>query len=484
MAFIWPWFEIYFWISFMLVNIVFAFIIIYYERKHPYITLAWVTFLMLVPVLGFIVYLLFGRTLHREKMFLLKAEQDEELHKKVNDQLKLIHEKEIDPADPEMARFLDMVRMLIVNGGALGTKNNQVRLFSDGEEKFGALLKDIEGAMHHINLEYYIFRDDELGKRFVSALAAKAKEGVEVRVLKDGAGCSSLPKNFFKEITDAGGQVVGFYEKTGQTFFRLNFRNHRKIVIIDGRIGYVGGFNFGDEYVGKGPLGDWRDSAIRIEGDAVHMVQSRFSLDWGYEAKETLDFTEEYFPKMDESDGKKMQIVSSGPDSTEEKIKYSYLKMIHAAEESVWIQTPYFVPDDSILDALRVAALSGIDVRLMFPCKPDHMGIYWATLSFVGGLLGSGVRAFMYDDGFIHAKTIVVDGLVSSVGSANWDNRSFRLNFETNGIVYDREFGDEMKAAYENDLERCTELTQELYDQRSKGVKIKESIFRLASPLL
>ena len=223
---------------------------------------------------------------------------------------------------------------------------------------------------------------------------------------------------------------------------------------------------------------------MRLEGDAVHMLQLRFFLDWTYESKEAFEITEEYFPKMEEREGKRMQIVSSGPDSVEEKIKYSYLKMINAAEESVWIQTPYFVPDDSIVDALRLAALSGIDVRIMFPCKPDHLGIYWATYSFIGSLLSAGVRAYMYDDGFIHAKTIVVDGLVSSVGSANWDNRSFRLNFETNGIVYDREFGLEMRDAFEKDLERCTELTPELYGERPTSIKIKESIFRLAAPIL
>ena len=484
MAIIWPWLDIWFWIGFMIVNMVFAIIIIFYERKHPYITLAWLTFLLLVPVLGFFVYIFFGRTLSWEKMFLMKAEQDELLQGTVIEQLQLIHEKEMDPDDKEMARFLEMVRMLIINGNALATINNKVKLFSDGNEMFDSLLEDIAKAKHHINLEYYIFRDDELGKKYVSALAAKAREGVKVRVLKDGAGCKTLPKNFFKEITDAGGQVVGFFEQRLRVYFRLNFRNHRKIVVIDGDIGYVGGYNIGDEYLGKGPLGDWRDSAMRVEGDAVHMLQLRFFLDWGYETKEPFEFDDEHFPEMRAMDGKRMQIVSSGPDSTEEKIKFAYLKMINSAKKSVYIQTPYFVPDDSIMDALRMAALSGIDVRIMIPCKPDHMGIYWATHSFIGELLPSGVKAYKYDDGFIHAKTIVVDGLVSSVGSANWDNRSFRLNFETNGIVYDKEFGQEMIAAYEKDLERCTHLTQELYDQRTTMIKIKESIFRLAAPLI
>ncbi len=474
----------YFWVAFLLVNIVFAIIVIYYERKHPYITLAWLAILLLAPVLGFVAYLFFGRTLSREQMFQKKAMNDNEIQKKVNDQLKLVHELTIDPEDKELARYLDMVRMLLINGNALVTKNNRVRLFSDGREKFDALLEDIMGAKHHINIEYYIFRDDELGKGVVSALAAKAKEGVMVRVLKDGAGCKSLPKDFFKEITDAGGQVVGFFEQWLRVYFRLNFRNHRKIAVIDGKIGYVGGFNIGDEYLGKGPLGDWRDSAIRVEGDAVHMLHLRFFLDWNYETGENIDFDEAYYPKIEPIDGVKMQIVSSGPDSTEEKIKYSFVKMVHSARESVWIQTPYFVPDDAILDALRIAALSGVDVRIMFPCKPDHMGIYWASYSMIGQLLGSGVKAFTYDNGFIHAKTIVVDGKVSSVGSANWDNRSFRLNFETNGILYDKEFATKMRKAFEADLARCTELTQDLYDNRSKGTKIKESVFRLAAPLL
>ncbi|WP_421910137.1 cardiolipin synthase [Methanolacinia petrolearia] len=287
-------------------------------------------------------------------------------------------------------------------------------------------------------------------------------------------------------MKDAGGETAFFFRsKYLHINMRINYRNHRKIVVIDGKTGFVGGFNVGDEYVGKGPLGYWRDTHLKISGSAVYSLQARFFLDWNHAAEQDLEFFNTfYFPEMIPKEGSVMQVVSSGPDSRGECIKMGYLQLINNATESTYIQTPYFIPDQSLLDALTIAAESGIDVRIMFPCKPDHPFVYWAGFSYLWDLVEAGVRVFLYDKGFIHAKTIVVDGLVSSVGSANWDIRSFRLNFETNAFIYDDEVSAELKKAFEDDLEYCTEVTCEDYYKRTHAVMFKESVSRLLSGIL
>ncbi|WP_243669908.1 cardiolipin synthase [Methanoculleus chikugoensis] len=287
----------------------------------------------------------------------------------------------------------------------------------------------------------------------------------------------------FSELEDAGGQIAVFFPPS---VYRINYRNHRKIAVIDGEVGFIGGYNIGNEYLGKGPLGRWRDTTVRITGEAVRMLQLRFFLDWHYvtgeyPGLETCSFTEEDAPGTTPP----IQIVSGGPDTRWSPIKEGYLKLINSARESISIQTPYFIPDESVTDALRLAVLSGVDVRIMIPpCKPDHPFVYWATLSFIGDLLDAGVRAYTYDDGFLHAKTIVVDGKAGSVGSANWDVRSFRLNFEANAFFYDAAVGAELVRAFEEDLAVSTEITPEDYRTRSRGgIRVKESISRLFSPL-
>lgn len=469
-----------------LINIPLVFLIIYLNRRYPETTLFWVVVSAILPIIGFIIFLLLGHTHFSDKRFNLKAEDDVKIKHMAAEQIKTLEEaEEEDFRDPDLVRFSEMARMLLLHDDAIITTNNKVKNYSDGNEKFDDLLEDIANAKEHVHIEYYIIRDDDLGKRFVSALAAKAREGVEVRLLKDGVGCKALPSKFFKELTDAGGEVVGFFERALGVYIRFNHRNHRKIAVIDGLVAYVGGYNIGDEYLNLGPLGNWRDAAMRIEGHGAHLAQIRFMLDWGFETGKLRDFDKKYFPEQEEYDGAAVQIVSSGPDSHDEKIKHAYIKMINTAKEAVYLTTPYFVPDKAVADALRIASMSGVDVRMIIPCKPDHMFIYWAGYAHVGWLLENGVRVFKYDDGFIHAKTIVVDGLVGSVGSANWDIRSFKLNFETNAFVYDREVGEDLKKRFLDDIEnRCSELTLEDYQARSNTIKMKETFALLFSDLL
>jgi cardiolipin synthase len=287
-------------------------------------------------------------------------------------------------------------------------------------------------------------------------------------------------------MTAAGGKHAVIFPSLFSYFnYRVNFRNHRKIAIIDGETAFVGGFNIGDDYIGLAKRwGYWRDTAVRIKGSGAMAAQMRFYLDWNFASRDKLEIRDRYFHPSRLPQGSMVQIVSGGPDTGWNPVKDSYLKMITTATETVFIQTPYFIPDESVMDALHIAALSGIDVRIMIPSKPDHIFVYWASHSYVEELLSSGVRAYTYDKGFLHAKTIVIDGAAASVGSANWDIRSFRLNFETNAVIYDEEVAGELHQAYLDDLSFCTELTPQWYASRSWFFRARSSLSRLFSPIL
>ena len=267
---------------------------------------------------------------------------------------------------------------------------------------------------------------------------------------------------------------------------RLNYRNHRKLAIIDGKVGYIGGFNIGDEYLGiVKRYGPWRDTHLRFRGDAVDQMQMRFIMDWNFTARYGLiRLAQRYFPKKEQTKGVRTQIVSSGPDTQWKNIRNGYFKMINEAERNIFLTTPYFVPDGGILEALRVAALSGLDVRIIIPGNPDHFFVYWASMSYLGELLEAGVRVYQYEKGFIHAKVLTIDGTVSSVGSANMDIRSFDLNFEVNAFMYDAGITKILEDDFLKDLHSCVEITKEWYRRRKWWFKVHEAIARLISPML
>ena len=478
-------FEVLFTII-VLINCCFAISIVFFERRNPTAALAWLSILIFLPVVGFVLYLILGQNYTKAKLFLLKEKEDEILLGIINEQKKEIADKSANPDDVLLRPFRTMVLMLLENNWAYLTTDNRVRIYTDGNDKFPALLAAIRGAKEHINLEYYIIRNDHLGKEIVAALAERASAGITVRLLIDGLGCGKLPRDFFSDYLAAGGKLAKFFpSRIPFINLRMNFRNHRKIAVIDGTTGFVGGFNIGDEYLGKDPrFGHWRDTHLQIEGRAVQALQIRFFLDWNFAAEEYVGYEDRYLPEPVVTGNTPIQIVSSGPDARWNQIKEAYLKLINTAKTSVYIQTPYFVPDESVMDALRIAALSGLDVRIMIPNRPDHPFVYWTSYSYIGELLDAGVKAYTYENGFIHAKTIVVDGIAGSVGSANWDVRSFRLNFETNAFIYDRHICSELRDIFLADIEKSAELTPERYAQRSTVIKIKESVSRLLSPLL
>lgn len=473
----------------MFLNIALAFTIIFLERRDATSAWAWLMVLFFIPVVGFILYLIFGRKLSKDRIFTWDTKSKLGVKKEVQSQLRAIETGEFNFKQDELIQYMDLYYLHLKNDDAIFTHNNKVSIYTDGIEKFNALMNDLKEAQDHIHLLYYIIRHDHLGMQIADILMSKAQEGVDVRVLYDDMGSRRLSRRFIRRLKSAGVHVDAFFPpKIPKVNLKINFRNHRKLAIIDGKIGYIGGFNIGDEYLGKDhKFGYWRDTHLRIYGDAVRNMQTRFILDWNQASRNDILYEDRYYTGAEdstESGNVGIQIVSSGPDSDWEQIKYGYIKMILSAKEYIYMQTPYFIPDESLMDALRVAALSGVKVKIMIPNKPDHPFVYWATLSHIGDLLAAGAETYIYQNGFLHAKTIVVDGKISSVGTANIDVRSFRLNFEVNAFLYDKEIAKALVNAFKNDIKLSTQMTRKLYDQRSIVIKFKESISRLLSPIL
>ncbi|OAS84728.1 MULTISPECIES: cardiolipin synthase [Metabacillus] len=471
----------------ILLNIVFAVVVIFRERRDASSSWAWLLVLFFIPLLGFLLYLLFGQNLSRYHMFQWEDRKKLGIETLLSKQLEQIRNDTFEFRSETERDNKQLIYMHLINNDAVLTKENHVDVFIDGNKKFDKLLEDIENAKDHIHLQYYILKNDQLGNRLIKALTKKAQQGIKVRVLYDDLGSRGLRSSFFAELRAAEGEVEEFFpSKLRWINLRLNYRNHRKLVIIDGQIGYVGGFNVGDEYLGLDPkFGYWRDTHLRIQGPAVYAIQTRFILDWNQAThKRNISYLQEHFPKPVRKGDSSLQIVTSGPDSEWEQIKNGYIKMISTARKTIRIQTPYFIPDASVLDALKIACLSGVDVNIMIPNKPDHPFVYWATMSYIGEMLSSGARVYIYENGFIHAKTIIVDHEISSVGTANIDVRSFKLNFEVNAFIYDTEIARKLDDFFQNDIALSRELSLEAYHQRPRLIRFKESISRLLSPIL
>ncbi len=467
-------------------NLLLAAILIFMERRNIAATWAWLMVLLFLPGVGFVFYLLFGQKLTRRKLYRLREGEFSRFQEVVERQMRQLENGTLCFRDPAMRDHRDMILMNVASDAALLTQDNTVEVYTEGYSLFDALFQSIDEARDHIHITTYILRDDDLGGRLIRALADKARQGVEVRLLYDAIGSSHLSTRFFRPLVKEGGQVAAFFpSRIPYVNIWVNFRNHRKIAVIDGRTGFIGGFNVGDEYLGLHKrLGYWRDTHLKLTGSAVPMLQARFFLDWNLSATRRMEELPRYFPEPVAAGSVGVQIVSSGPNSEKQQIKHGYLKMIYKAKKRIFVQTPYLIPDDSLLTALKMAAMSGVDVRVMIPGRADHKLVYWASQSYIGELLKSGVRCFRYDKGFLHAKTMVVDGEIASVGSANLDIRSFKINFETNAFLFDTDLATHLEQIFRQDLADCTEVTMEAYEQRPIVVRLKESLTRLLSPIL
>ena len=468
-----------------LINFILVVDLIFRGKRNIDNTLTWIVILVLVPPVGFILYAMFGRSIAKKNMFSVKEKEDKVIKDKILESYVEIESN----LDPYLDENKDIIYTLANSNNAHFTADNDVDIYPESNMFFNSLLEELKKAEEYINIQFYIFKDDRIGKEIIEILKEKAQSGVEVRLLYDAVGGRNLSKKAVKEMKEAGVQVANFFPSFLNIInFNINFRNHRKIVVIDGKVGFVGGFNVGDEYLGRDPkFGEWRDTHIRLTGSCVIDLSMRFLLDWRYTTKENLDLAKYFTKKREKSTGNVgIQIVSSGPDITElDEIKYGYMKMIQKARDYVYIQSPYLILDKTLMETLKVACLSGVDVRIMIPSKPDHPFVYWASYSYAGELLDYGAKIYTYgEDAFLHAKTIVYDDSVASIGTANMDIRSFELNFEVNAFIYSEEKAREQRMIFEKDIENSREITKEIYESRSTYIKIKESISRLLSPVL
>ncbi|HBI91101.1 MAG TPA: cardiolipin synthase [Terrisporobacter glycolicus] len=469
------------------------------ENRDPSKTLIWILIFMLFPVIGILFYAILGRNIRKIKM--KKTYKMANNMKKENILFNLDEMKELAQGQSTMIkegklpygknidfRVLKIVSLLLNTGIFPFTINNNVEIYVDGNEKFKNLIKDIRNAKDHIHLEYFIIKDSKIGEKIKKELIDKAKSGVKIRIIYDDVGCWRFwfHRKFFNEMRTYGIEIIPYLKGkiTIPIGGQLNYRNHRKIVVIDGKIGYTGGINIGDEYIGKNKkFGYWRDTHIRIEGTSVYMLQMIFLTDWYYNTKKVL-LKENLFPKLKDKGSCMMQIVASGPDSDWESMHYAYFYAICQAKKSIYIETPYFIPDESLLKALKCAALSGVELIILFPKIADHKIVNTASYSYFQEILESGGKVYLYNKGFLHSKLIIIDDFMASTGSANMDLRSFKLNFEVNAFIYDENIIDEIKKKFLEDLKHGKELKQNMFENRKIVNKIKESVCRLFSPIL
>lgn len=477
-----PWWEAlgYF---LLIINIFIGGVIVFKERKSATSTWAWLMILFFLPYAGLILYLLFGREIKSSRWDTTYLSYTNKILKY---QRREYREERFLEKAPALEKYKGMMGLHLHHHYSPLTFGNEVEIFTDGKEKFDALFKDIEAASSAVYVEYFGVEKDETGSRLLEILTQKAEEGVEVLLLYDGLGSYSLNKKFLHDFVKAGGEEQSFFPlRTAVSEATLNHRNHRKIVVIDQKIGYTGGFNVGDKYLkGNKKMGYWRDTHLKLIGSEVLLLTDLFLSDWNKGTKnKPKELHERTMPVVSEK-GTALQIVPSGPDVRGDQIQQGFLKMIQMAESYIYIQTPYFIPSSSLLESLRVAAASGVKVRIMIPNKPDHMFVYWATSFYAGELLQEGAEIYIYEGGFLHAKTLVIDDNISTVGSTNMDIRSVSLNFELNVFMYGRKTAVELKNTFEEDMQSSRQLTWEEYTQRSRKVRIKEGLFRLLSPLL
>ena len=467
------------------------------ENRDPSKTLSWMMMFVLFPGFGIILYVISGRNIRKHKIF--KAQERNkridrrhifksfEVAKNIVASQKLrLDRGELfnDGPSPDKER---VVRLLLNLGKFPFTSNNKVIYYKDGREKFYSLIEDMKSAKDHIHLEYFIIKDSKIGRQIKDVLIKKASEGVRVRVLYDDLACwrFKVHRDFLRELRLAGVACAAFLPtKLPLIGGQLNYRNHRKIAVIDGQIGYTGGLNIGDEYVSlEDRFGYWRDSHLRIDGVATYMLQMIFLMDWYLTTGEILT-DDKYTPKIDYRGNTQMQIVGTGPDSKWEDIHYAFFSAITQAKKCVYIETPYFIPDESLLKAIKTAALSGVDVRIIFPKKIDHYIVNIASYSYFEEVLRAGGRVFLYEKGFLHAKVVIVDDEIASIGSSNIDLRSFMLNFEVNAFIYDPKTVDIIKEQFYDDQDDSEELDLENFRTRHVAVRLLESVARLFSPLL
>ena len=466
------------WIFFLLYAfiVIAAMVAVLMDNRQPAKTMAWILVLVFLPVVGFVLYFFFGQNTRKEK--LISQQSMDQLTKR--SMLGFAEQQNLVLPDEHSV----LIKLFASQNWALPFKNNETDIYTDGYGFFHALLRDISQARHHIHLETYIICDDSLGYLVSDALIAKAKEGVEVRFIYDDVGCWNVPNSFFERMRNAGIDVHAFMPVKFPAFTsKVNYRNHRKLCVIDGRVGFIGGMNIADRYVEGPGWGVWRDTHFRIEGRGVAGLQVSFLSDWSATTKQHVS-GEAYFPPTEHFTNNILQIVPGSPLGKWRTLLQAYSLAISRARHRIWIQTPYYLPPDVLNTALQVAALAGIDVRLMLPARSDSKAIDYASHSYLDDMVKAGVKILFYRPGFLHSKLLIVDDTLTVIGSANMDFRSFEHNFEVCGFVYDADFTARMAAIFTDDAAQCTPLAPGKWFKRPRSHKFAESFLRLCSPLM
>lgn len=465
------------WLQIVLLIIMVSIIVmLILENRHPVKTIAWILVLCFLPGLGLVLYLFFGLD-NRQKRLVSEPDLSDFKSCSVKSQSSDIF---VNPDN----YCKDLVNLLWATNMSIPFEGNSVKIYTEFDNMMDDMLKDLESAEHHIHFEFFKFENDDVGRKVEEILKRKVAEGVEVRVQYDDAA-NLLRKRFYWRMKKAGVMVAPFIKVVLPFLSRnTNYRNHRKVVVIDGRYGYVGGMNIAKRYSEGVHGGNWRDTHMRVTGPVVSEMQTCFLTDWQFSTKEHLAFPK-YYPSQPRTGNVRMQIATSGPMDEWRVIMQAMIKLFANSREYLYIHTPYFVPTESVMLSLRTAALAGVDVRVMLPSRGDRgVTVQLASRSYVKDLLSAGVRVFFYKKGYMHSKAIVADDLVSTVGSSNMDIRSFEQNFEVNGFIYDREIALQLKQAFLEDQQECMEILEEEWDKRPKSKAFMESLARLLSPLL
>lgn len=461
------------------------------ENRDAQSTFSWILIFVLVPLFGLLIYIFFGRNwrLHSRKKKVFKEGLYDELEKTLTPILDKETSVITQLKEDRMSNHKKLIDTLHGFEEASFTQHNKLKILQNGSTKFPALEEDLKKAEKFIHMEYFIWRDDILTNKIKDILVDRVKHGVKVRIMFDPAGSSLMlikGRAYLKELRAAGIEILPFFNSMARSkFTALNNINHHKIVVIDGQIAYTGGMNMGQEYIdGKPMYASWRDTHIRIEGEAVHSLHVLFVYNWKAITGESL-FDKQYFTaKENVTDDLPIQILASGPDSSESTIRQLFFSMIMTAQKKVYIQSPYFVPDATIFEALKLSALSGVDTRVMVTGVPDKKVAYWAAYSFFEELLQAGVKIYHYNAGFIHSKTISVDETFCTIGTTNLDLRSFTTSHEVNTVIFDADTTKELEHDFLNDLKNCTELTLKECKNIKPIIKFRNSLCRLLAPLL
>lgn len=459
------------------ITIISSIIVVLKENRNPIRSLAWVIALIFLPVVGLVFYLFFGRSLKGEHM--ISRHNRRRMISRMAPRHVDLTNRRLPAADK------NLIKLARALSSSFYTVNNQIEIFTTGAEKFEALKRDLRNARKSIYLQYYIFSDDATGQEIADILISKAREGLEVKVIYDHVGSFSARSRFFRRMAENGVETHPFFRVTfPQLANRINWRNHRKIVVIDGETGYLGGMNIADRYQ-NGTSEDmaWRDTHFRLQGDIVESLLYSFIIDWNFKnTPESIEYPKVPPVKIHNSVG--MQLVTSGPLDSWDNQALCFLKAISNATRSIYIQTPYFLPTDALQHALEAAALSKIDVRIMIPGKSDSLMLQYAGYSYVAQCLRAGIKVYLYNPGMLHAKGIIIDESLVIAGSTNFDYRSFENNFECSLIIYDREVNSRMRDIFFHDLKSCTKLTFNAWHRRPLLQRGLESIVRLVSPIL